>query len=86
MADKVRATRKTTPKNPVKINAAPRTLRLNAADNLIVAVDQIDAGVVIDGVTAAERIPMGHKMAAADMSHRFALLRPGGAGTALAAR
>jgi murein DD-endopeptidase MepM/ murein hydrolase activator NlpD len=35
-------------------------------------------------LTAGE---MAHfKMAAADMSHRFALLRPGGAGTALAAR
>ena len=63
MAEKIRATRKTTTK-PKLVNNAPRTLRLNAADNLIVAVDQIDAGVTAQGITATERVPQGHKMAA----------------------
>ena len=45
--------------------AHPRTLRLHATDNVIVAVDPIEAGAVIDGVSARERIPRGHKMAAA---------------------
>ncbi len=42
---------------------APRTLRLHAKDNLIVAVDALDVGRTIDGVTASARIPRGHKMA-----------------------
>ncbi|MFM2423134.1 MAG: hypothetical protein RL291_1664, partial [Pseudomonadota bacterium] len=41
----------------------PRSLRLNAKDNLIVAVDTLMAGKAADGVTAKERIPKGHKMA-----------------------
>jgi len=43
--------------------AAPRTLRLNTKDNLIVAVDTIDAGSVIEAARAVTRIPRGHKMA-----------------------
>ena len=42
----------------------PRTLRLNARDNLIVAIDSVDPGVAVHGVTAAARIMRGHKMAA----------------------
>ncbi len=41
----------------------PRTLRLNAADNLIVAVDTIPQGQAVDNVLASARIPRGHKMA-----------------------
>jgi altronate hydrolase len=41
----------------------PRTLRLNAHDNIIVAVDRVDPGVCIEGVTAGARIMRGHKMA-----------------------
>jgi altronate hydrolase len=48
--------------------AAPRTLRLNAKDNLIVAVDTLDVGRSIEGVTAAARIPRGHKMATAKIA------------------
>ena len=44
---------------------APRTLRLHSADNVIVAIDEIAAGTVVDGVTATKRIPKGHKMAIA---------------------
>ena len=45
-------------------SAPPRTLSLNAKDNVIVAVDAIPAGVTSRGVEAAARIPKGHKMAA----------------------
>ena len=41
----------------------PRTLKLNAADNVAVAVDPIDVGVSAAGVTALKRIPRGHKIA-----------------------
>ena len=41
----------------------PRTLRLNANDTVVVAVDPIDVGqTVAEGVTAIRRIPRGHKM------------------------
>jgi altronate hydrolase len=43
----------------------PRALRLNVSDNVVIAVDEFPAGVtVLPGVTARERIPRGHKMAA----------------------
>ncbi len=43
----------------------PRALRLDAADNIVIAVDEIPAGVTpTTGVAARERIPKGHKMAA----------------------
>ena len=44
---------------------APRTLRLNARDNVIVAIDTVMPGVTVQGVTAAARVMRGHKMAAA---------------------
>jgi altronate hydrolase len=43
----------------------PRTLRLNPADNVLVAVDQIRQGTAAGGITATQRIPQGHKMASA---------------------
>ncbi len=44
----------------------PRALRLNAADNVIIAVDEIPIGAAPEGaVSARERIPKGHKMAGA---------------------
>jgi altronate hydrolase len=42
---------------------SPRTLRLNASDNIIVAVDVVDCGVAAQGIRATARIPRGHKMA-----------------------
>jgi altronate hydrolase len=42
---------------------APRTLLLNANDNVIVAVDAVPQGIEARGVRAAARIPKGHKMA-----------------------
>ena len=47
-----------------KVRKTPRTLRLNARDNLIVAIDAVDRGVAVQGVTATARILRGHKMAA----------------------
>jgi altronate hydrolase len=43
----------------------PRTIRLAAADNIVVAVDQIAQGAEVAGVRAQARIPRGHKMAVA---------------------
>lgn len=40
-----------------------RVLRLNPADNLVVAVDPIEPGAGPVGVIALERVPRGHKMA-----------------------
>ena len=44
--------------------SAPRALRLHAADNVLIAVDQFDQGLSVQGISALERIPRGHKMAA----------------------
>ena len=49
-------------------SAQPRTLRLNAKDNLIVAVDALAVGQSANGVTASARIPRGHKMATAKIA------------------
>ncbi|MFL5260664.1 MAG: UxaA family hydrolase [Hyphomicrobiales bacterium] len=50
------------------IGAEPRTLRLNPADNVIVAVDTIDKGRVVAGIGASQRVPRGHKMAVAPIA------------------
>jgi altronate hydrolase len=44
-------------------SAKPRTVRLNPADNVVVAVDPIEKGTHVSGVTATARVPRGHKMA-----------------------
>lgn len=41
----------------------PRTVRLHAEDNVVVAVDPVEIGVEAAGVTARARVPRGHKMA-----------------------
>src|SRR5262245_63687338 len=46
-----------------KVSKAPRTLRLNQRDNLIVAIDSVDPGVAVQGVAATVSILRGHKMA-----------------------
>jgi altronate hydrolase len=43
--------------------ANPRTIRLDPADNLIVAVDTVEPGAALHGTVAAARIMRGHKMA-----------------------
>jgi len=53
----------TNPSNRATAAAAPRTLRLNPRDNVVVAVDQIGQGAQAGGIVAVARIPRGHKMA-----------------------
>ncbi len=43
---------------------APRIIRLHESDNVFVAIDAINVGAEHAGITAAELIPQGHKMAA----------------------
>jgi len=43
--------------------AAPRSIRLNAKDNVVVAIDTIESGARVESVTATARIPRGHKLA-----------------------
>jgi altronate hydrolase len=59
------------------VSAPPRTLRLAAADNVAVAVDQIDKGANAAGVVAAARIPRGHKMALQPIAAGAAILKFG---------
>jgi altronate hydrolase len=40
-----------------------RHLRLNASDNVVVAVDPFEPGQDVEGVVALARVPRGHKMA-----------------------
>ncbi|MCG7391780.1 altronate dehydratase family protein [Microvirga sp. ACRRW] len=47
---------------------APRIVRLHERDNLVVAVDPIVPGAVVNGVTAKERVPKGHKIAIATIA------------------
>ena len=42
---------------------SPRTLHLNARDNVLIAIDTVEKGLAAQGVTAAARILRGHKMA-----------------------
>jgi altronate dehydratase len=51
------------------IETAPLTIRLNAADNVVVARAKIEAGTDIpgEGVAAAAPIPAGHKIATASI-------------------
>jgi altronate hydrolase len=56
----------------------PRTLRLNARDNVVVAVDAIDAGMALpDGVVALQRVPKGHKVAVLPISEGQPILKFG---------
>lgn len=50
------------PDKPAAAGKPARTLRLNPKDNVIVAVDVIEAGAQPEGVTATVRVPRGHKM------------------------
>ena len=46
----------------------PRALRLNVQDNVLIAVEEFKVGSAPMGVTATERVPRGHKMAAAPIA------------------
>ena len=44
-------------------------LRLNAADNVLVAIDVVEKGVTApEGISALDRIMKGHKMATLDIA------------------
>jgi altronate hydrolase len=45
-----------------------RHVRLHREDNVVVAVDGLDAGTVVEGVAALKRVPRGHKMAVAPIA------------------
>jgi altronate hydrolase len=56
----------------------PRTLRLNARDNVVVAVDAIDEGMALpDGVVALQRVPKGHKVAVLPIAEGQPILKFG---------
>ena len=43
--------------------ASPRTIRLSADDNVVIAIDLVSQGDTVSDITARERILRGHKMA-----------------------
>ena len=47
------------------VNREGRAIRLNPADDVLVAVDAIAEGATVQGVLAREKVPRGHKMSAA---------------------
>ncbi|WP_150286540.1 UxaA family hydrolase [Rhabdaerophilum calidifontis] len=58
--------------------AAARTLRLHAQDNVLVALDVIEPGAALpDGVIAVDRVPRGHKIAAAAIPAGAAVMKFG---------
>ena len=57
--------------------ATPRTLRLNGTDNVRVAIDTIMPGSVVEGVTASQRVPKGHKIAVTGIAEGSPVLKFG---------
>ncbi len=57
--------------------ASRRTLRLNAKDNLVVAVDVIERGAAVENVLATARVPRGHKMATGKIAKGAPVLKFG---------
>ncbi|CAN5387095.1 altronate dehydratase family protein [soil metagenome] len=55
----------------------PRVLKLNAADNVVVAVDVIEVGAIAEGVAATQRVPRGHKMAVVPIAKGVAISKFG---------
>lgn len=55
----------------------PRFVHLNAADNIILAVDPLLAGTSINAVVARQRIPPGHKMAITSLAAGDAIVKYG---------
>jgi len=47
------------------MSTTPRSIRLDAEDNIVLAIDAIPAGEQVHGVVARQRIPRGHKLAIA---------------------
>lgn len=52
-------------------------IKINENDNVIVALQDIAEGAVIEGVTAREQIPAGHKMALCDIGKGEAVIKYG---------
>lgn len=50
------------------VNPQPRTVRLNPDDDVVLAVDGLEPGMVVDGVTVADKAPRGHKLAVRDLA------------------
>jgi altronate hydrolase len=59
------------------VDKEPRTIRLNTADNVVVAVDSIEKGGRAAGIVAVQRVPRGHKMAAASIKKGEAITKFG---------
>lgn len=55
----------------------PRTLRLNARDNVLIAIDRVEKGAGAEGVTATERILRGHKMASRPIARGESIVKLG---------
>jgi altronate hydrolase len=55
----------------------PRILRLNAADNVVVVLDPVDAGMTAGGIAVRGRVPRGHKIAAAAIPEGAPVLKFG---------
>ncbi|MBB3769567.1 altronate hydrolase [Angulomicrobium tetraedrale] len=59
----------TAPMTTTRSTTPPRTLRLNAADNVLIAVDSLPAGTALaEGIVALRHVPKGHKIAAAPIA------------------
>ena len=54
-----------------------RALRLTDADNIVVAIEPFSAGDTISGVTVAQRVPRGHKMAVEAIPRDAAVIKYG---------
>ena len=57
--------------------AAERILRLHERDNVVVAVDGLRPGSVVDGIAASGRVLRGHKMASSRISKGEPVLKFG---------
>ncbi|MFY8157109.1 MAG: UxaA family hydrolase, partial [Rhabdaerophilum sp.] len=62
---------------PVPPPLAPRSLRLHASDNVVIAVDALPEGQMIEGVRVKARIPRGHKLAVKGIAPGEAVLKFG---------
>lgn len=59
------------------MNAAAKTIRLQADDNVVIALDDLPAGSVVESVTLSQAVPRGHKIATAAIAAGENVLRYG---------
>jgi len=59
------------------MTTAARFIRLDAQDNIVLAIDAIVAGTEAGGAVARQRIPRGHKMATSAIAKDAAILKYG---------